>query len=329
LLGELTSLRALEKISSFANSTFALWVVLFSLLSFLYPSSFVWISDYISILLGIIMFGMGLTLSLNDFKAVFKQPKSVLIGVVGQYTIMPGLAYGLAVLFQLPPEVAIGVILVGCCPGGTASNVMTYLAKGNTALSVAVTSVATLIAPFLTPVLIMLFASQWLEVSASSLLVSILKIVLLPIILGIIVKLLFKNGVEKSIKALPLISVIGIVAVAAGVVAVNAESIADAALKMIFIVMLHNLFGLFFGWLLARLFRLDEGSQKALSIEVGMQNSGLGAALALAHFSPIAAVPSAIFSVWHNISGPLLATYWGKKHDRKEKRQKEEQKHVV
>lgn len=329
MLGELTSLRALEKISSFANSTFALWVVLFSLLSFLYPSSFVWISDYISILLGIIMFGMGLTLSLNDFKAVFKQPKSVLIGVVGQYTIMPGLAYGLAVLFQLPPEVAIGVILVGCCPGGTASNVMTYLAKGNTALSVAVTSVATLIAPFLTPVLIMLFASQWLEVSASSLLVSILKIVLLPIILGIIVKLLFKNGVEKSIKALPLISVIGIVAVAAGVVAVNAESIADAALKMIFIVMLHNLFGLFFGWLLARLFRLDEGSQKALSIEVGMQNSGLGAALALAHFSPIAAVPSAIFSVWHNISGPLLATYWGKKHDRKEKRQKEEQKHVV
>jgi BASS family bile acid:Na+ symporter len=303
--------------------------VLFSLLSFLYPSSFVWISDYISILLGIIMFGMGLTLSLNDFKAVFKQPKSVLIGVVGQYTIMPGLAYGLAVLFQLPPEVAIGVILVGCCPGGTASNVMTYLAKGNTALSVAVTSVATLIAPFLTPVLIMLFASQWLEVSASSLLVSILKIVLLPIILGIIVKLLFKNGVEKSIKALPLISVIGIVAVAAGVVAVNAESIADAALKMIFIVMLHNLFGLFFGWLLARLFRLDEGSQKALSIEVGMQNSGLGAALALAHFSPIAAVPSAIFSVWHNISGPLLATYWGKKHDRQEKRQKEEQKHVV
>jgi bile acid:Na+ symporter, BASS family len=175
----------------------------------------------------------------------------------------------------------------------------------------------------------MLFASQWLEVSASSLLVSILKIVLLPIILGIIVKLLFKNGVEKSIKALPLISVIGIVAVAAGVVAVNAESIADAAIKMIFIVMLHNLFGLFFGWLLARLFRLDEGSQKALSIEVGMQNSGLGAALALAHFSPIAAVPSAIFSVWHNISGPLLATYWGKKHDRKEKRQKEEQKHVV
>ncbi|KAB2494421.1 bile acid:sodium symporter family protein [Priestia endophytica] len=322
-------MRALEKISSFANSTFALWVVLFSLLSFLYPSSFVWISDYISILLGIIMFGMGLTLSLNDFKAVFKQPKSVLIGVVGQYTIMPGLAYGLAVLFQLPPEVAIGVILVGCCPGGTASNVMTYLAKGNTALSVAVTSIATLIAPFMTPVLIMLFASQWLEVSASSLLVSILKIVLLPIILGIIVKLLFKNGVEKSIKVLPLISVIGIVAVAAGVVAVNAESIADAAIKMIFIVMLHNLFGLFFGWLLARLFRLDEGSQKALSIEVGMQNSGLGAALALAHFSPIAAVPSAIFSVWHNISGPLLATYWGKKHDRQEKRQKEEQKHGV
>ncbi|MCY8232137.1 bile acid:sodium symporter family protein [Priestia endophytica] len=322
-------MRALEKISSFANSTFALWVVLFSLLSFLYPSSFVWISNYISILLGIIMFGMGLTLSLNDFKAVFKQPKSVLIGVVGQYTIMPGLAYGLALLFQLPPEVAIGVILVGCCPGGTASNVMTYLAKGNTALSVAVTSVATLIAPFLTPVLIMLFASQWLEVSAASLLVSILKIVLLPIILGIIVKLLFKNGVEKSIKALPLISVIGIVAVAAGVVAVNAESIADAALKMVFIVMLHNLFGLFFGWLLARLFRLDEGSQKALSIEVGMQNSGLGAALALAHFSPIAAVPSAVFSVWHNISGPLLATYWGEKHERKEKRQKEEQKHVV
>jgi bile acid:Na+ symporter, BASS family len=305
----------LEKISKTAGNTFAIWVIVFAILAFFIPSGFTWIAPHIPLLLGIIMFGMGLTLSLQDFKAVFQSPKSVMIGVIAQYTIMPLLAFGLATVFQLSPEVAVGVILVGCCPGGTASNVMTFLAKGNTALSVAVTSVSTLLAPILTPALTLLFASKWLPVSAGSLVLSIVQIVLVPIILGIIVKLLFSKQVEKSIAVLPLISVIGIVAVASAVVAVNAGKIAETGLLIFSIVVLHNGLGLFLGYLLAKMLKLNFADQKAISIEVGMQNSGLGAALAVAHFSPLAAVPSAIFSVWHNISGPLLATWWGKKAD--------------
>ena len=303
----------LEKISKTAGSTFAIWVILFAVLAFFIPGGFTWIAPHISLLLGIIMFGMGLTLSLKDFKAVFQAPKSVIIGVVAQFTIMPLLAFLLATIFQLPPEVAVGVILVGCCPGGTASNVMTFLAKGNTALSVAVTSISTLLAPILTPALTLLFASKWLPVSAGSLFLSIVQIVLVPIILGIIVNLLFKKQVEKSISVLPLISVIGIVAVASAVVAVNSAKIAETGLLIFSIVVLHNGLGLLIGFLLAKGLKLNFADQKAISIEVGMQNSGLGAALAVAHFSPLSAVPSAIFSVWHNISGPLLATWWGKR----------------
>ncbi|MCV9888990.1 bile acid:sodium symporter family protein [Metabacillus halosaccharovorans] len=303
----------LEKISKTAGNTFAIWVILFAMLAFFIPGGFTWIAPHIPLLLGIIMFGMGLTLSLKDFKAVFQAPKSVIIGVVAQFTIMPLLAFLLATIFQLPPEVAVGVILVGCCPGGTASNVMTFLAKGNTALSVAVTSISTLLAPILTPALTLLFASKWLPVSAGSLFLSIVQIVLVPIILGIIVNLLFKKQVEKSISVLPLISVIGIVAVASAVVAVNSAKIAETGLLIFSIVVLHNGLGLLIGFLLAKGLKLNFADQKAISIEVGMQNSGLGAALAVAHFSPLSAVPSAIFSVWHNISGPLLATWWGKR----------------
>ena len=307
------NMQILEKISKAAGNTFAIWVIIFAVLAFFIPGGFTWIAPHIALLLGIIMFGMGLTLSMQDFKAVFQAPKSVLLGVVAQFTIMPLLAFLLATVFQLQPEVAVGVILVGCCPGGTASNVITFLAKGNTALSVAVTSISTLLAPILTPALTLLFASKWLPVSAGSLFLSIVQIVLIPIILGIVVKLLFKKQVEKSVTVLPLISVIGIVAVASAVVAVNAEKIAETGLLIFTIVVLHNLLGLLLGFVLAKALKLNFADQKAISIEVGMQNSGLGAALAVAHFSPLSAVPSAIFSVWHNISGPLLATWWGKK----------------
>ncbi len=306
-------MKVLERASRFAGNTFAVWVLLFAVLGFVFPEGFTWITSYITILLGIIMFGMGMTLSGDDFKEVLKQPKSVAVGVAAQFIIMPLLAYGLAILFQLPPEVAVGVILVGCCPGGTASNVMTYLSKGNTALSVAITSVSTLLAPLLTPALVLLFASQWLPVSAGDLFLSILQMVVIPITLGVVVKLLFKEKVTESIKALPLISVISIVAIVAAVVGASKERIAETGLLIFSIVILHNLLGLAIGYWLAKLLRLKEGDQRAISIEVGMQNSGLGAALAAAHFNPIAAVPSAIFSVWHNISGPILATIWSKR----------------
>lgn len=306
-------MRVLERISTVAGNTFAVWVILFGVLAFVFPEGFSWIAPHISLLLGVIMFGMGLTLSLNDFKGIIKAPKSVIIGVIAQFTIMPLLAFGLATAFQLPPEVAVGVILVGCCPGGTASNVMTFLARGNTALSVTITAFSTILAPILTPALTLLFASKWLPISAGDMFLSIVQIILIPIVLGIIVRLIFQKQVEKSVKALPLISVIGIVAVAAAVVSVNTDEIATTGLLIFSVVMLHNILGLLIGFLLGKVFRLEFNDQKAISIEVGMQNSGLGSALALAHFAPIAAVPSAIFSVWHNISGPLIATWWGKK----------------
>jgi bile acid:Na+ symporter, BASS family len=309
---------ALVKVSHFAGNTFVVWVLLFSVLAFLYPQGFTWIGPYIVPLLGIIMFGMGLTLSANDFKEVFKRPKEVAIGVAAQFVIMPLLAFALATLLPVSPEVAVGVILVGCCPGGTASNVMTYLAKGDTALSVAVTSVSTLIAPIVTPALILLFANKWISVSAGDLFWSIVKIVVFPIILGLIVKKLFNKQVESGVQALPLVSVIAIVAIVAAVVGLNKEAIANSGLTIFSIVVVHNLFGLLLGYWLAKLFKMDESKQRAISIEVGMQNSGLGAALATAHFSPLAAVPSAIFSVWHNISGPLVATYFRKKSEKEE-----------
>lgn len=309
-------MNVLERISVFAGNTFAIWVIIFAILAFLIPDGFTWIAPHISLLLGIIMFGMGLTLTLDDFRGIIKAPKSVIIGVFAQYTIMPLLAFGLATVFHLPPEVAVGVILVGCCPGGTASNVMTFLARGNTALSVTITAVSTVLAPILTPTLTLLFASKWLPVSAGDMFLSIVQIVLIPIVLGLVIRMLFQKQVDKSVKALPLISVVGIVTVTSSVVAVNKESIATTGLMIFSVVVLHNVLGLLLGYLLAKLSRLDFSNQKAISIEVGMQNSGLGSALAMAHFAPIAAVPSAIFSVWHNISGPLLATWWRKRTDK-------------
>ncbi|MDA1475052.1 bile acid:sodium symporter family protein [Bacillus changyiensis] len=302
----------LIKISQFAGKTFAVWVIIFALLGFVFPSSFVWISPYITILLGLIMFGMGLTLTANDFRELLRNPLHVLIGVFLQYTIMPLTAFGLAYGLRLPSEIAVGVILVGCCPGGTASNVMTFLAKGNTALSIAITTVSTLLAPFLTPFLILFFAKEWLPVSPGSLFTSILQAVLLPIIAGLIVRFFFKKQVEKTVQVLPLISVLGIVAIVATVVGGNRENIIQSGLLIFAVVTLHNGLGLLLGFVSAKYFRMDKASQKAIAIEVGMQNSGLGAALATAHFSPLSAVPSAIFSVWHNLSGSWLATYWSK-----------------
>lgn len=187
----------IRKISHFAGQTFGIWVIVFAVLGFSFPSLFTWISSYITIFLGIIMFGMGLTLQADDFKELVRKPWQVIIGVIAQYTIMPLVAFGLAFGLHLPAEIAVGVILVGCCPGGTASNVMTFLAKGNTALSVAVTTISTLLAPVVTPLLIMLFAKEWLPVSPGSLFISILQAVLFPIIAGLIVKMFFRKQVAK------------------------------------------------------------------------------------------------------------------------------------
>jgi len=229
------------------------------------------------------------------------------------------LAFALAKIFNLPPEIAVGVILVGCCPGGTSSNVMTFLAKGNTALSVTITSCTTLLAPFVTPALIYLLASEWLPVSFMAMFMSVIKVVLIPIVLGIVAQFLFRPIVEKSIDILPTVSVIAIVMIVAAVVSGSRDKILETGLIIFAIVILHNGLGYLIGFLVAKLFKLQYDDQKAISIEVGMQNSGLGAQLAMAHFDPVSAVPSAIFSFWHNISGPILATYWGSRANKKVK----------
>ncbi|MBU4609740.1 bile acid:sodium symporter family protein [Achromobacter sp. GG226] len=303
-------MQALARFSRFVGNTFAIWVLLFAVLAFYFPDAFRGIGPYIVPLLGLIMFGMGLTLSKADFSEVVRRPLDVAIGVLGQFIIMPGLAWLLATAFALPPEIAVGVILVGCCPGGTASNVMTFLARGDLALSVTITSVTTLLAPILTPALIYLLASQWLDVSAAAMFWSIVQVVILPIAAGLLVQLVLKEKVQVGVAVLPLVSVAAIVAIVAGVVAGNQARIATSGLTIFLVVVLHNGLGLLLGWLLARLCGLSVAKRKAVSIEVGMQNSGLGVALATAHFSPLAALPSAIFSVWHNISGPLAATLY-------------------
>ena len=300
----------LLKLTQFVSKTFALWVLLFAFLAFVSPEAFLEIRGYIPYLLGIVMFGMGITLTFNDFSEVVKHPKSVIVGVVGQFVIMPAIAFALAKLFALPTDLAIGVILVGACPGGTSSNVMTYLAKGNTALSVACTTISTLLAPLLTPIIFYVLASQWIDIDASAMFASVLKMVLFPIFLGLVIRALFKKQMAQISQTMPLVSVIAIVLILAAVVAGSKDKIIDSGLLIFGVVVLHNCLGYLVGFIAAKALRLNNYDSKAIAIEVGMQNSGLGAALATAHFNPIAAVPSAVFSFWHNVSGPILANYF-------------------
>lgn len=312
-------MNTLTRFSQFVGNTFAIWCIIFAFLAFFVPAGFAWIAPFINLLLGIIMFGMGLTLKFEDFKNVVKAPVKVLVTVGAQYTIMPLLAVALVFLFQLPPEIAIGVILVGCAPGGTSSNVMTFLAKGNVALSITATAVATILAPVVTPLLTLLLASALLPVSFMDMFISILQIVLIPVALGFLVSYLLGQRVEKAEGILPLVSVVGIIGVLTAVVATNVENIVTSGLMIFGVVVLHNLLGYGVGFLLAKALRFDLEDQKTVSIEAGMQNSGLAAALATTHFSPVAAVPGAIFSVWHNISGSLAANFMKRMKGQKDK----------
>lgn len=302
-------MKALLKFTQFISKTFAIWVVVAAFIAARFPETFKIFTPWIPYLLGIVMLGMGLTLTFKDFAEVTKNPKAVLIGVVAQFLVMPSIAYALAKLFNLPTELAIGVILVGSAPGGTSSNVMTYLSRGNTALSVACTTVSTLLAPFLTPAVFYLFASQWLEIDAAGMLTSVLKMVLLPIFVGVVIRSIFKQKIDQFSQIMPLISVVAIILIVTAVVAVSRDRIIESGLLIFAIVVLHNGLGYLIGYVIARFVKLPVYDSKAIAIEVGMQNSGLSAALAALHFkaNPVVAVPSAVFSFWHNISGPILA----------------------
>ncbi|GEO27201.1 sodium transporter [Alicyclobacillus acidoterrestris] len=309
-------IRALESVSRFVGGTFAYWVLLFAIISFIAPSGFEWLGKYTVELLGVVMFGMGLTLSPKDFQEVFRRPKDVAIGVASHFVVMPLLAFLICLALRLPPDISVGVILVGSCPSGTSSNVMTFLARGDVSLAVSIASVSTLLAPIVTPALILLFASKWVAVNPLSLFWQIVEVIILPILVGLIVKTFFRGTATASKKVLPLVSAIAIIAIVAGVVSGSHQQIAATGLLIFAAVVLHNVCGFTLGYILAKLLRMDLPKRAAVSLEVGMQNSALGVAIAKAHFTPIAAVPSAIFSVWHNISGAILASIYSRMQQR-------------
>lgn len=294
----------------------AVLVLVCAVLSLLFPAVLQPIpTKTINYLLGVVMFGMGLALNLHDFQVVFSRPKDIIIGCLAQFTVMPLLAWGLTKVFQLDEALALGVILVGCCPGGTASNVITYLAKGDLALSVGMTGVSTVLAPLLTPLLTWLLAGESIHVDVAGMLLSILWVVILPIVLGLVIKSLWPKFTEKAMDYLPAFSSVAIAFTVSIVISSNASKLLASGMLIIIVVMLHNLFGLGLGYLIGRLLGMSEPKKRAVSIEVGMQNSGLASSLATLHFAayPMATIPGAIFSVWHNISGAIVAWLYTKK----------------
>ena len=285
-------------------------VLLAALVALAAPGAFSGIKPTaINYLLGVVMFGMGLTLNLRDFQIVFSRPKDVITGCVAQFTVMPLLAWGLSRLFRLDEALALGVMLVGCCPGGTASNVITYLAKGDLALSVGMTGVSTLLAPLLTPLLTWALAGKSVDVDVAGMLLSILWVVILPIVAGLIVKGLWPKFTERMTAYLPAVSSLAIAFIVLIVISANAQKLLMGGLVIVLVVVLHNVCGLLLGWLIGRLLHLPNAKRRAISIEVGMQNSGLASSLATLHFAayPMATIPGAVFSVWHNISGAIVA----------------------
>jgi BASS family bile acid:Na+ symporter len=305
-----------ERSARIAVTLFPLLILAGGLVAVLTPASFAGLGPLVNPLLGVIMFGMGLTLTPVDFALIGKRPIPVVIGVVAQFVIMPSIGWVVSMALGLPPALAAGVILVGCCPGGTASNVVSYLARGDVALSVAMTSVSTILAPVLTPLLTLWLAGQYMPVDAAAIGLSILQIVLIPVIVGLAVRYFLPRLVATLLPALPWISVGAITVVVIAVVSGSAGIIFSAGLLVLAAVILHNGLGYALGYGAARLFKLPVAARRTTAIEVGMQNSGLAAGLARTYLTPEAALPAAIFSVWHNVSGAALAAYWRRRDTR-------------
>ncbi len=294
---------------------FPLWAILFSILAYRTPGLFIELKPAIVPLLGVVMFGMGMTLTWQNFSAVLKRPQVIGLGVLMQYLVMPLTAWMIAELLDLPPYLMAGLVLVGACPGGTASNVVCYLARGDVALSITLTTTSTLLAIIATPLLTWLYVGQKVPVPVVSMLWSIFKIVLLPVALGVLINSLFGPRLSGFKHLFPLVSVVAIVVIIAIIVALNQGNLASMGVSVAFAVMLHNMLGLAGGYWLPRALGWNERICRTLAIEVGMQNSGLGVALAVKYFSAAAALPGAIFSIWHNLTGSMLAGYWSRRLD--------------
>ncbi|OWY40860.1 bile acid:sodium symporter [Xenophilus sp. AP218F] len=289
---------------------FPLWAIALSAVAYFHPAPFTPLLNHTALLLAVIMFFMGLTLTLDDFKRVLTRPAPVLAGLGLHYLVMPLAAWLITRLFHFPPELAAGVILVGSVASGTASNVIIYLSRGDVALSVTISSLSTVVGVVATPLLTRYLVDASIHVDVMAMLLSIVQIVILPISLGLLVLRFCRPLAARLEPWLPLLSMIAIVALIAAIVAGSQAHIASVGLLAILAVVLHNALGLLGGYWGGRLLGFEESVCRTLAIEVGMQNSGLAAALGKAYFGPLAALPGALFSVWHNISGSLLAGYW-------------------
>jgi bile acid:Na+ symporter, BASS family len=289
---------------------FPLWAILFSLVAYFYDELFAGFKSAIVPLLAVIMFGMGMTLKWKNFREIFKSPLVILLGFSLQFLVMPAAAYLISVLLNLSPVMMAGVVLVGCSPGGTASNVITYLGKGNVALSITLTLTSTVLAVFLTPFLSYIFLNHVVPVPAGEMFLDILQIVLVPVLVGTAINSFFSAKIEKIRTVFPLISTLAIVVIIAIIVSINKAKIEEMSFIIVAAVMLHNITGLTFGYWIPRLLKYDRTICRTICIEVGMQNSGLSVALAVKFFSAAAALPGAVFSIWHNLSGSVLAAWW-------------------
>ncbi|ELZ01347.1 bile acid:sodium symporter family protein [Natrialba aegyptia] len=310
----MTYLTTAKRFSQLVSKYFVLWVVIAVVLSFLSPETFVWIGEYVSILLGVVMLGMGLTLTTDDFKRILERPRDVLLAAAAQWLIMPTAAYALVLILSLPAEIGIGLIILGAAPGGTASNVYTYLGKGDVALSVTVTSVTTLAAPIVMPAWVILFAGEQIQVTFAEMFQEIVFIVVIPVILGFTLRRVLDQYAPTAAKAgltvFPAISVMAIVAIVAAVVGANIENLLTASVVVLFAVVLHNVIGLSAGYGTGYVFGMAADRSRACSFEVGMQNSALAVAIATGFFSPLASLVPALAVVLHQLTGPALASYF-------------------
>ena len=289
---------------------FPVWAIVFSMLAFYYTWIFTGLESAIVPLLSVVMFGMGMTLTWDNFKSVLKSPQLIAFGVLLQYLIMPVTAFIIAGLFNLPAGLFAGVVLVGCSPGGTASNVMCYLGNADVALSITLTATNTFAAVIATPVFSYLFLHKIVPVPFWGVMLSILQIVLLPVLAGTAINSLFGKKIEKVRQLFPLLSMLAIVIIIAVIVALNKANILKVDLVTVISVIAVNTLGYALGYLIPKIFKYDKRVCRTIGIEVGMQNSGLSVALAIKYFSFIAALPGAIFSVWQNVSASLLAGWW-------------------
>ena len=302
----------MNKFINLATSLFPLWAIVFSIWAYFDSQTWAALQNFVIPLLSIVMFSMGLTLKTKDFYRIFKNFKIILLGIFLQFLLMPGIGYFLISIFDLETVIAIGILLVGTAPGGTASNVICYLAKGDIALSISLTTCSTFLAVFFMPTLFWLYTGTDIDVPILQMMLSIFKIIILPVTLGVILNSLDLKFLNKIKNALPLIAITAIVIIIATIIGSSSDQILIYGWLILLIVIFHNLLGFIFGYYSCYLLNLDKKTSRTIAIEVAMQNSGLATALAIKYFGVISAIPAAFYSVWHNISGSLIASFWKK-----------------